>query len=142
MGLKTILFLVCFMSFDLLGVNLDKSVLSIKNHLLTVEIADTPTKRAKGLMWRSKLAKNSGMLFIFKKPAIYKFWMKNTLIPLSIAFLDKNKKIIMLADMYVQKLSPIGPNKNVLYALEVNQGWFAQKGVVLGDKIVIIKKKL
>jgi len=140
MGLKRVLFLICFLSFDLLGAKLDKLTISINSHPLVVEIADTPAKRAKGLMWRDNLSKHRGMLFIFEKAAPYKFWMKNTFIPLSIAFLDRNKKIIMLADMSANDLTPIGPDIKILYALEVNRGWFAKKGIVLGDKMVIIKK--
>lgn len=87
-------------------------------------------------MYREALAENSGMLFVFDQQAIYPFWMKNTKIPLSIAFIDKNFAIIDIQEMIPnQEEVRYAPENSFLYALEMNQGWFFKSGVKIGDKV-------
>jgi len=103
-----------------------------------LEIAQTPEARIQGLMFRDYLLENSGMLFIFQKPQIHNFWMKNTLIPLDIIWLDKNSKVI-----YIQTLQPCqeqtcpsyGPNQDSKYVLELNAGTAEKINLKIGDKI-------
>lgn len=124
------LFLIAFST--LLGAQIQ-----LGNEILTVEIADTLEAQDKGLMGRKSLAEGHGMLFVYKRPARRSFWMKNTLIPLSVAFFDEEKAIINILDMdppvgdaYISYLSR-GP---ALYALEVPQGWFKKHGIKRGVK--------
>ncbi len=111
----------------------------INAHILTVEVADTDKKRRKGLMGRSFLEQDAGMLFVFETPQIVSFWMKNTSIPLSIAFINEDYEIIQIEDMLPYDVVNIHKSKtNVRYALEVNQGWFDKNNIKIGDKIKII----
>ena len=113
-----------------------KIVLQIKSIKIKVEIADTPEKRIQGLMYRSVLAPEEGMLFVFPLEAIYPFYMKNTKIALSIAFIDRAG---IITD--IQQMTPLDeqtehyPQKPILYALETNQGWFLEKGIRIGDTV-------
>lgn len=104
-------------------------------HRIKAEVADTQLKRSRGLMLRESLQPNSGMLFVFDSPALHCFWMKNTLIPLSIAFLDDDGTIVTLTDMRPHDESSNCPAKPISYALEMDQGWFKTKGIKIGDKI-------
>lgn len=113
-----------------------KITLTIKGARLFAEIADTPEKRASGLMFRSVLGEDQAMLFIFEQTGIYPFYMKNTKIPLSIAFIDSNRIIIDIQQMTPDDdLTHHYPNKPFLYALETNQGWFFEKGIKPGDTV-------
>lgn len=114
------------------------------NQILNVEVADTYESRANGLMGRTELAEGEGMLFVYKKPERLVFWMKNTLIPLSIAFFDEDKTVINILDMD----PPIGKTllryrstAPALYALEVPQGWFEEHGIAVGDKFSFLDPK-
>ena len=101
---------------------------------LQVEVAATHEERVLGLMHRKKLPENKGMLFIYPSERIIKLWMKNTLIPLSVAFLNKNKKIINIEKMEPNQTKIIYKSKDLaLYAVEVNQGWFELNTVSVGD---------
>jgi uncharacterized membrane protein (UPF0127 family) len=104
-------------------------------HRIKAEVADTPSERARGLMLRKSLQQNAGMLFVFENPALHCFWMKNTLIPLTIAFLDDDGTIVTLADMAPHNEASNCPAKPIRYALEMDQGWFQGKGIKTGDKI-------
>lgn len=103
---------------------------------LKVEIVDKPAERSLGLMYRKSLPKNRGMLFIYRRPKIMNFWMKNTYIPLSIAYIDKKGYIIA-----IYKMEPLDTEKDyrspgpAIWALEVNQGWFERHGVSVGDRV-------
>ena len=105
-----------------------------------VEIADDATERAQGLMFRESMAKFSGMLFVYETPQPVAFWMKNTLIPLSIAFIDADGKIVNIADMQPQTEANHCAARPVRYALEMNLGWFASKGMAAGTRIGGIEK--
>lgn len=98
-------------------------------HRLKTEVAIDPPDRATGLMWRKSLPDNQGMLFIFESYAIHCFWMRNTFIPLSIAFLRDDGSIVNIEDMQPQQDTSHCPAEPVRYALEVNQGWFAKRNI-------------
>jgi uncharacterized membrane protein (UPF0127 family) len=102
-----------------------------------VEVADDPAERAKGLMYRKALGENRGMLFVYPEEQELSFWMKNTLIPLSIAFIDSQRRIIDIQDM--KPLDDEPPHyvsaEPAQYALEVNQGFFEKRGVKVGDRV-------
>ena len=101
---------------------------------LQVEVAATHEERLLGLMHRKKLQENEGMLCIYPSERIIKLWMKNTSIPLSVAFLNKNKKIINIEKMEPNQTKIIYKSKDLaLYAVEVNQGWFELNAVSVGD---------
>ena len=103
---------------------------------LTAELADTESKKERGLMFRQSLPENSGMLFIFDPPAQATFWMKNTRIPLSIAFIDNQGRILEIRSMKPFDETLIWSVSNaVAYALEVNEGWFDRHGIQMGTRI-------
>jgi uncharacterized protein len=104
---------------------------------LSVEVADTPSEAATGLMNRESLAENSGMLFDFKEDTETSFYMKNTSIPLSIAFIDADGKVLAIEDMEPFDLTPIDPPGPYRYAIEVNRGWFEQNGIRPGYRATI-----
>ena len=110
-----------------------KIPLYIKDKEIWVEVAKTPEERAKGLMNRRHLGKDEGMLFIFEREGYHGFWMKDTLIPLSIAFMDREGKILRIAAMEPETLKSHSPPKPILYALEMNKGWFAANNIKEGD---------
>jgi uncharacterized membrane protein (UPF0127 family) len=113
--------------------NLLKIPLYIKEKEIRVEVAKTPEERARGLMGRRSLGKDEGMLFIFEKEDYHGFWMKNTYIPLSIAFIDKEGRIAKITDMKPLSLETHDPPRPILYALEMNKGWFSANGFKVGD---------
>jgi len=107
----------------------------VASQKLHVEVAANDTDREQGLMFRKEMDTNVGMIFVFPQPESLSFWMRNTYIPLSIAFLDDEKRIINIEDM--APLDEIGRGRSAgpaRYALEVNQGWFKAHGVKPGDK--------
>lgn len=105
---------------------------------LCIEIADTDELRAKGLMHRKQLERNNGMLFVFDYDDLQQFWMKDTFIPLSIAYIDNKGVIKELYDMKPLDISVRYPSKMpARYALEANQGWFAKNNIIIGCKIIL-----
>jgi uncharacterized membrane protein (UPF0127 family) len=104
---------------------------------ITVEIARTEQERAQGLMYRKKLPDGEGMLFIFERDEQLVFWMKNTVIPLSIAFIASDGRITEIKDMQPLDLSAVKSSRSVRYALETPQGWFSRAGVKAGDVVEI-----
>ncbi len=100
-----------------------------------VEVAKTPEERSYGLMGRKDLGKDEGMLFIFETEDRHGFWMKNTFISLSIAFIDKNGRIVWITDMKPLTLDSHVPPQPILYALEMNKGWFSSRGIKVGDTV-------
>jgi uncharacterized protein len=108
--------------------------------LISAEVADSPQSRANGLMMRTKMATNEGMLFVFEKADPQCFWMRNTLLPLSIAFLDEEGTILNIADMQPKSDDSHCSAKPAKYALEMNQGWFKAKGIAAGAKIAGVTK--
>jgi uncharacterized membrane protein (UPF0127 family) len=110
--------------------------LSAGMHVIQAEIAATPESRTIGLMNRKSLAPNHGMLFVFDQANVQCFWMRNTLIPLSIAYLDTDGTIVNIADMTPQSDQSHCSNRPVRFALEMDQGWFAARGLTPGKKIL------
>lgn len=104
-------------------------------HAISAEVARTPEQRAVGLMHRKEMAAHEGMLFVFETAGTQCFWMKNTLIPLSIAFLADDGRIVNIADMQPQTLNSHCSDEPVRLALEMNQGWFAKRGIKPGMHI-------
>jgi uncharacterized protein len=109
--------------------------LYLKDKEIWVEVAKTPEERAQGLMERRHLDKDAGMLFIFENEDYHAFWMKNTFIPLSIAFIDKEGRIVKIANMKPLTLKSHPPSKPILYALEMNKGWFSANRIKEGDRV-------
>jgi uncharacterized protein len=104
-------------------------------HLIRAEVVSDPGTRAQGLMHRKTLAQGSGMLFIFDEHATHCMWMKNTLIPLSVAFVDDRGTIVNIADMEPQTEASHCAAQPVKYALEMNRGWFAARGIKPGSRL-------
>ena len=111
------------------------TTLAIKGHKIVAEVVDTPEQRAKGLMNRFSLQPDHGMVFVFEAPQPLGFWMKNTYIPLSIAFADADGRIVNIEDMKPQDETTHWSRGFALYAVEMKQGWFASRGIVAGDVI-------
>lgn len=108
----------------------------IGEHRLTVEVVATPEKRSIGLMFRETLPEDRGMLFVFAGPYTGAFWMRNTRIPLSIAFIGQDRRILNIEDMQpFDEVTQHAPRGAAFYALEVNQGWFAARGIQPGDTV-------
>jgi hypothetical protein len=110
--------------------------LTIREHKLEVEVASTPETRAVGLMNRFSLRTDHGMLFVFEAPQPLAFYMKNTYVPLSIAFVDARGRILNIEDMRPLDESTHWSKGQALYAIEMRQGWFASKGIGPGDAVV------
>jgi len=104
-------------------------------HRIIAEVASTDESRSRGLMLRDKLGTNEGMLFVFRDKAPYCFWMRNTLIPLSIAFLRDDGSVVNMADMKPRTDDSHCAVEPVRYALEMEKGWFASKGIKVGGRI-------
>ncbi len=132
---------IAFLLIFLLGASIAQSQnflkipLYINEKEIWVEVAKTPAERAKGLMGRKHLGQEEGMFFIFESEDYHAFWMKDTLVPLSIAFIDKSGRIVEIADMKPLSLDSHSPPKPVLYTLEMKKGWFSTNGIKAGDMI-------
>lgn len=114
---------------------LPKIPLYINGKEIWVEVAKSPDDRARGLMGRRDLKWDEGMLFIFDKDEYHGFWMKDTLIHLSIAFIDREGRIVEITDMEPLSLKSHIPPRPILYALEMRKGWFSSNGIKPGDRI-------
>ncbi|MBS0445613.1 MAG: DUF192 domain-containing protein [Proteobacteria bacterium] len=104
-------------------------------HLIHAEVARSAEEREIGLMFRTSMAPNDGMLFVFERPGQQCFWMKNTLIPLSVAFVADDGSIVNIEAMKPQTLDGHCSEKEVRYVLEMNDGWFAKRGIKAGFKL-------
>jgi uncharacterized protein len=105
---------------------------------IKAEIARTPEERTQGLMYRKKLSDGEGMLFVFERDEVLSFWMKNTVIPLSLAYIASDGRIVEIMDLRPNDLNSVKSSRSVRYALEVPQGWFSRAGVQPGDIVVLI----
>jgi uncharacterized protein len=114
--------------------------IKIGAHPLKVEVAASEPQRSQGLMFREKLGREDGMLFVFDEPGYHSMWMKNTLIPLSVAFVDGNGEILNILDMEPRTLDTHTAAGPARYAIETNKGWFADKKVKAGDKVTGLPK--
>jgi uncharacterized protein len=108
--------------------------LSTGMHVLQVMVAQTPEQLSTGLMFRKTMGTNDGMLFVFDEPSQQCFWMKNTLLPLSIAFIDDTGTVANIDDMKPQTLDSHCSTKPVRFVLEMNVGWFDKRGIKAGSK--------
>jgi len=118
-----------------------KAVLEIQGREFAVEIADTQKEREKGLMHRKQIPQYGGMIFVFEKDKKLSFWMKNTSIPLSIAYISSDWEIKEIHDMAPNSTSTVKSEHSVRYALEVRQGMFEKIGAKAGDTIKVIEGK-
>lgn len=141
-GFRRILLLALVVSSSLTGtisacpLELPTTCISINGHDLVVELAATPQSRACGLSRRPALDENHGMLFVYPRSGPRTFWMKDTWIPLSIAFLDDSGTIINIEIMSPDQTEKrYRSSRPALFALEVNQGWFRLHGIKAGDKV-------
>ena len=141
MKMIRLLFLLVFLSAssswsqDSPQLNLQRLTLSAGLHLIDVQVALSSEQRTIGLMYRREMPQNEGMLFVFETPTIQCFWMKNTLIPLTAAFLEDDGTIVNLEDMKPQTTDTHCSKRPVRYVLEMNQGWFAKKGIKPGARL-------
>lgn len=115
--------------------DLPRAKLSAGVHQISAQVAQTPNQRSIGLMFRKEMLQAEGMLFIFEQPGMQCFWMKNTLIPLTAAFVADNGEIVNLMDMKPHSEAPHCSIKPVRYVLEMNQGWFAKKSIKAGARL-------
>ena len=109
--------------------------LSAGMHLIRAEVAVTPVQQATGMMFRTAMGANEGMLFVNADSGVRCFWMRNTLIPLTIAFIADDGTIVNLADMQPMDEASHCSTQPVRYALEMEQGWFARRGLKAGTRI-------
>jgi len=100
-----------------------------------VEFAVTPAQRQRGLMFRQSLDDGNGMLFIFPNSSRWSFWMYNTYIPLSLAFINANRQITEFRDLYPHDRTSVVSTYNVRYALEVPRNWFTREDIRIGDHV-------
>ena len=124
-----------FNVFAYAAADLPTTSLSINGNKITAEVATTTTTRATGLMNRFSLKPDHGMLFVFRYPQPLSFWMKNTYVALSIAYIDERGKIIDILDMAPQTESLNPSSGPALYALEMKKGWFKDKGIAVGASV-------
>lgn len=115
--------------------DLPRAQLQAGMHLIQVQVASTDRQREIGLMWRKEMPVQEGMLFVFEQPAGQCFWMRNTLIPLTAAFIADDGTIVNLADMQPQNDTSHCSGQPVRFVLEMNQGWFTKRGIRAGQKI-------
>jgi len=104
-------------------------------HNINAELASTPQQREIGLMFRNAMPANDGMLFVFEQPGQQCFWMRNTLIPLSVAFIGDDGSVVNIDDMKPQTLDSHCSTKPVRFVLEMNEGWFAKRGIKAGSRL-------
>jgi uncharacterized membrane protein (UPF0127 family) len=114
---------------------LQRATLNAGMHLIQVQLAQDFEQRQIGLMWRKEMPQNEGMLFVFEQPAMQCFWMRNTLLPLTAAFVSDDGSIVNLADMKPLNDDSHCSKKPVRFVLEMNQGWFAKRNIQAGYKL-------
>jgi uncharacterized membrane protein (UPF0127 family) len=114
--------------------------LTVGTGTLDVEVASNKAQRSLGLMNRTAMPESRGMLFVYPAPAYFCMWMKNTKIPLSVAFIDAQGRVINIEDMAPQTETNHCTQRNATYALEANQGWFTSHGVSAGSQIIGLEK--
>ena len=104
---------------------------------IDAEIARTQAQQQQGLMYRRELDDGKGMLFVYERDQMMSFWMRNTLVPLSIAFISQDGRILEIYDMEPESLELVRSSRSARYALEVPQGWFERVGISIGDYLII-----
>lgn len=114
---------------------LPETTIGIGEQAITAEVANTPDARIHGLMQRERMAENHGMIFVFDEAAPYSIWMKDTPLPLAVAFIDARGTILNITEMTPLSLDTHTAGGDALYALEMNRGWFTRHGIKSGDKV-------
>lgn len=114
---------------------LETAMIKIGGAQVLAELARNETERERGLMYRKSLEDGQGMLFVFDSDQQLSFWMKNTIIPLSLAYISSDGTIRQIVDLVPQSLASVQADRSVRYALEVPQGWFDRAGVRVGDMV-------
>lgn len=114
---------------------LQRTRLTAGMYQIDAQVAETPAQRQIGLMFRQEMPQNEGMIFVFEQPATQCFWMRNTLLPLTAAFVADDGRIVNLADMKPQTDDSHCSEEPVRFVLEMNQGWFARKNIKKGAKL-------
>jgi uncharacterized protein len=104
-------------------------------HVIQAEVAATPIQTQTGMMFRTQMGTNEGMLFVFDEPGTRCFWMRNTLLPLTIAYLADDGRIVNVADMKPRDDASHCSREPVRFALEMNQGWFEKRGLKAGMRL-------
>jgi uncharacterized membrane protein (UPF0127 family) len=136
-----VFFSLCSCTTEKAQAGLETATVTITGETSTVtveaELARTEDQRLNGLMYRKKLEDGKGMLFIFETDQVLSFWMKNTSIPLSIAFIAYDGTITDIINMYPHNTTSVHSSRMVRYALEVPQGWFSAAGVKPGDRVAV-----
>jgi len=138
---RAVFFLLLLLVASTLGqetaqVALPSVTLNVAGKAVTAEVADEPDERRSGLMFRDSLAADSGMLFVMPRPERAAFWMKNTTLPLSVAYINPGGVIVEIHDLEPLDEKPVPSSfPNIAYALEMKQGWFAENGILAGDRI-------
>ena len=115
--------------------DLPRLKLTVGMYLIDTQLALTAEQRSTGLMHRREMPQNEGMLFVFDQPTVQCFWMKNTLLPLTAAFVADDGTVVNLEDMKPKTTDSHCSTKPVRYVLEMNQGWFAKRGIKAGSKL-------
>lgn len=115
--------------------NLPRATLGAGMHLIHAQLALTPEQRQTGLMFRAEMPQQEGMLFVFEEPSEQCFWMKNTLLPLTAAFVSDDGTIVNLVDMQPKTTDSHCSTKPVRFVLEMNQGWFGKRAIKAGFKL-------
>jgi uncharacterized protein len=115
--------------------DLPRTQLKAGMHLIQAQVALTPEQRSTGLMWRQDMPQHEGMLFVFEQPAVQCFWMKNTQLPLTAAFVADDGRIVNLADMQPHNETSQCSREPVRFVLEMNQGWFAKRYIGAGYRL-------
>jgi len=138
--LKNILFAAALLFAAAAHAGLPTVQLNAGMHLIHAEVAADMGSRMQGLMHRKSMATNSGMIFIFDEASQQCMWMKNTFIPLSVAFLDERGTILNIEDMKPQTEESHCSTGPARYALEMNQGWFVQRGIKAGTRLGGLEK--
>ncbi len=136
-----IFLIILFLVVEILIYPKDYSKICFDKNCFLLKTAKTPEEISKGLMFYKQLEKNKGMLFVFKKEGVYPFWMKNTLIPLDIIWIDENNKIVFIKNNAEPckelNCENINPKVNAKYVLEINAGISKNIGLKIGDKAII-----
>ncbi len=111
--------------------------IDIGGETVKAEIARSIDEQSRGLMYRREMGKNEGMIFVYEQERVLSFWMRNTFIPLDIAYIKADGTIATIKQMQPLNESSHSSRIKVMYALELNQGWFAEHGIKEGSKVVI-----
>jgi uncharacterized protein len=137
---RVLLLALCTLSAFHARAQMPEITLTIAGHKLVAEVAATDPQRMQGLMYRRIMPENRGMLFVFSEDDKHAMWMKNTFLPLSVAFIDGQGVITNIEDMKPHTEDAHGAVRPVRYALEMNLGWFAKRGIKAGAKIEGLEK--